>query len=111
MSDLDLQYPQKLQLDNESNLTLYNTSRYLTTLGKKPFGNIVEKEKMLVTRIFSFSTSFSTLTNNTFSFSATMSLSSANAFNLDQSKILLFGKGLIILHQVLPDNKILDWSN
>ena len=38
---------------------------------------------------------FPTLPETEFSFSVTFILSSANAFNLDQSNILLSGKGLI----------------
>ena len=37
---------------------------------------------------------FSTLPKTNFYFSVTFILSSANAFNLEQSKILSFGKGL-----------------
>ena len=47
-----------------------------------------------VTSIFSFPTMFSTLLKTNFSFSVTYILSSANALNLDQYKILLFGKEL-----------------
>ena len=47
-----------------------------------------EKEKML----FFFCTMFSTLPKANFNFSAKCILLSANAFNLDQSKYLLFGK-------------------
>ena len=39
---------------------------------------------------------FSTLSKTNFSFSVTFTLSSANAVNLDQSKILSFGKELMI---------------
>ena len=44
-----------------------------------------------------FPTMFPTLPISNFNFSFTFILSSANAFNMDQSKILLFGKGLITL--------------
>ena len=37
------------------------------------------------------------VTKQIFDFTATLILSSANAFNLDQSKILLFGKELTVL--------------
>ena len=52
-----------------------------------------EKVKMLVTSIFSFSHNvFRTAHNKCKFFNHT--LSAANALNLDQAKILLFGKGL-----------------
>ena len=52
-------------------------------------------EKVLVTSTFSpFPKMFSTLPKTNFNFSVTFILSSANALKLDQSKILLFGKGL-----------------
>ena len=54
----------------------------------------LEKEKMLVTRIFSFPTMFLTLLNTNLNFWVTFILLSANDFNLYQSKILLFGKEL-----------------
>ena len=56
-----------------------------------------EKEKMLVTSIFSFPTMFSTIPKTSFDILFKSFLSSANAFNLDLSKILSFGKGLICL--------------
>ena len=49
---------------------------------------------MLVTSIFSFSSMFSTLLEKELVFSVIFILLSANAFNLDQSKILSFGKEL-----------------
>ena len=48
---------------------------------------------------------FSTLSKTNFNFSVTFILLSANAFNLDQSKILLFG----IVNPLL-NNKILNQS-
>ena len=51
----------------------------------------LEKEKMLVTSIFSFNAMVSTLPKIIFSFSVTFILLSANAFNLDQTKILWLG--------------------
>ena len=53
-----------------------------------------DKEKLLGTSIFSFSHNVSTLSNSQVKGSVTFILSSANAFNLDQSKILSFGKEL-----------------
>ena len=55
-----------------------------------------EKEKMLVTSIFSFSHNVFYPSKTNFNFSATFNLSSANAFNLDQSKNLSFGKELTL---------------
>ena len=52
------------------------------------------KEKMLVTDIFSFSLNVSY--KNIFQISIMLILLSANLFNLNQSAILLFGKGLEI---------------
>ena len=57
-----------------------------------------EKEKILVTSIFSFShkvTLFSTHSKKNFCLYVTFILLSAKAFNLYQSKYLLFGKELI----------------
>ena len=54
-----------------------------------------EKEKMLVTSILSLSHVFY-LSQNKFQFLVFFILSSANAFNVDQTKILLFNKGLTL---------------
>ena len=51
-----------------------------------------EKEKMLVTSIFSFSLNVLYPTKERNNHLSAFNLSSANAFNLVQSKILLFGK-------------------
>ena len=53
---------------------------------------------MLITSIFSFS-------KTNFSFSVTFILLSANAFNLDLSKILLYGKVLIEFYVPEKDSK------
>ena len=54
-----------------------------------------EKKTMVVYEAFSlFVLMFSTLPKTNFNFSVTFIVLSANTFNLDQSKILLFGKGL-----------------
>ena len=54
-----------------------------------------EKEKMLVTSIFSFSHDvFYSIKKRKIVILATFYLASANAFNLDTSKILSFGKEL-----------------
>ena len=50
---------------------------------------------MLVTSIFSFSQNVFYPSQNKFHFSVTFFFSSANAFNLDQSKILSFGKEIM----------------
>ena len=65
-----------------------------------------EKEKMLlVTSIFSVSHNvFHPIKDQNHLFKYFI-LSSANAFNLDRSKILLFGKELIIPFNPLPDEK------
>ena len=59
-----------------------------------------EKEKMLVTCIFSYSPMFSTFPKTIVSFLDTSILSSANALNLERSKILRFGKGLSKMKQL-----------
>ena len=58
-----------------------------------------EKEKMLVTNIFSFSHNVFYISQANFSFCSTFILSSANAFNFGLSKILWFGKGLMYLQK------------
>ena len=59
-----------------------------------PQKTLWEKEKMLVTSIFSFSAMFSTLINREIMILAMFNLSSADAFNLVTFKILSFGKGV-----------------
>ena len=59
---------------------------------------------MLVTSIFYFSLNVFFPSNTDFNFSHTSMLLSVNAFNLDQSKILLFGKELILYQTVLSLN-------
>ena len=56
---------------------------------------------MLETSISPFPTMFSTQHTTNFNFPIAFNLLSANAFNLDQSKILLFGKDLIATFQLL----------
>ena len=64
----------------------------------KPFKNIVGKGKNAGNQHFLlFPTLFPTLPQTIFNFPVTFILSSASAFNLDQSKNLLFGKGLTSL--------------
>ena len=64
------------------------------TLRKKPFENIVGKEEMLETSIFSLFHNVFDPSQAKLQFLFTFIVSSANAFNVDQSKILLFGKEL-----------------
>ena len=49
---------------------------------------------------------FFTLPKTTFNISVTFVLLSANAFNLDQSKILMFGKELMTLRKIAFENII-----
>ena len=68
----------------------------------KPFENIVGKGENAGNHHFlHFPTIFSTRPNTDFNFSVTFILWSANAFNLDQFKKLLFGKGLRSLLKTL----------
>ena len=64
------------------------------TLKKKTSDNIVGKQKMLVTSIFSFPTMFSEVLKQISDFQ--MHLLSANVFNLNQSKNWLLGKELTL---------------
>ena len=75
-------------------------SLLLPTLRKKPLENIVRKGENAA---FSpFPTMFSTLSRTKIMIVATFNLSSANAFNLDQSRILSFGKELNHSHTMTP---------
>ena len=76
--------------------TLYHTIPTFNDTEEEGFGkHWGEKEKMLVTSIFSFSRSvFSTLSKRENIILATFNLSSTNAFNFVTSKILSFGKEL-----------------
>ena len=66
-----------------------------------------EKEKLLVTSNFSFSHSvFYPFFRIFLLFSLNLKLSSANCPNLDQSKILLFGKGLSLLCEAEPHSLV-----
>ena len=65
------------------------------TLKKKPFENIMGIGENAGNQHFLlFPQYFITLPNTKFNFFLAFILSSANAFNLDQSKILLFGQVL-----------------
>ena len=52
-------------------------------------------------QISSFSTVFSTLSDNFAPFSSNLKLSSVNSFSLEESEILLFGKGLFAYGYVM----------
>ena len=65
-------------------------SRLLTSLKKKPFENIVEKEESQ--HFSAFPTLFSTHPKTNVNFSIAFII--CNTFHSDQSKILSFGKGL-----------------
>ena len=80
----------------------------------KPFlKTLWEKEKMLVTSIFSFSHNVFLPFPKTNSIFHSHFLSSANALNLDQSKILSFGKELSLLYSLnftsSQNDSIVDW--
>ena len=63
-------------------------------LRKKSFKTLWEKEKMLVTSIFSFSHNVFYPYRNKLQILVTFMVKSANAFNLDKANFLGFGKGL-----------------
>ena len=67
----------------------------LTGLGRKPFENIVEKEKLLVQAISPFPTMFYTLSKTEIIIFVKFNLLSANAFNLVWSKVLSCGNGFL----------------
>ena len=69
------------------------------TVTKRPFENIEGKGENAGNQhflLFAFPTMFPTHPITNLYFSITFNLSSANAFNLDQSKILLFGTELTL---------------
>ena len=75
-------------------LMLYKTIPTFHDLGEDSFGKQLhfgEKEKMLVTSIFSFFTMFSTLSKREIIILATFNITSANVFNSITYKALLFG--------------------
>ena len=92
---LDYSYTKLAILDIACN-NFTTRSRLLTTLKKKPFENKTfwEKEKMLVTSIFSFSHNVFHPSPQKINFSVTFILLSASPFSLDRSKNLSFGKEL-----------------
>ena len=81
-------------LSSNSSDGVLTHSHTMTPLGKKPFENIVGKEKLLVQAISPFPTMFSTLSKTEIIIFVTFNLLSANAFSLVLSKILLAGNGL-----------------
>ena len=75
--------------------TLYHTIPLVTALKKRPFENIVGKGENAGNQHFLLFPQFFHPSQKEFlCFLVTFKLLSANAFNLDQSKILVFGKGL-----------------
>ena len=83
--------------NSQQQLTLYYAFPTFNDLKKKPFENRVgEGENGSNQHCLLFPTMFSTHPKTNFIFSVTFSLLSANAFNLDQSKILLFGTELAL---------------
>ena len=96
----------RLQLQTSKNqglfgkgLTLYHTiKRQFNDPVKEAFWKHCRKRRKCWEPAFSpFPTMFSTLSKTNFNFSPAFILSSANAFNLDQSKILSFGKELRVM--------------
>ena len=76
-------------------LTLYHTIPTFNNLEKEDFWKHCGKRQKCWQPTYSpFSTMFSSLPKTNVNFLVTPTLSSANAFNLDQSKTLLFGKEL-----------------
>ena len=74
-------------------LTLYRTILTFHDLRKKAFEDILRKEENARNQHFlPFPTMFSSFPKINFKFSVAFDLSSANTFNLDMSKILLFGR-------------------
>ena len=80
------------------------------TLENKAFENIMEKEIMLVTSFFYFSTIFSSLSRIPFPpFSSIWKLLSVKSFRLEESEVHCVGKKLIF--NSLRNDKTLDQSN
>ena len=78
-------------------LTVFTTqSRLFNDLGRRLWKILWEKEKMLVTSIISFFHIVFYPIKEIIIILRTLILSSANAFNLDQAKILSFGKVLTL---------------
>ena len=80
-------------------LTLYHTILTFNDPKKEAFWKHCGKRRKCWKPAFSpFPTMLSTLPKANFKFSVTFILSSANYFNLDQSKILSFGRELTLSH-------------
>ena len=69
-----------------------------------------EKEKMLVTSIFSFSHNVFYPRKTNLKFLVTFDLSPTNAFNLDMANILLFGKGIKQCKEILLCHALVKWE-
>ena len=121
MNDLDIIHPCYIDLicsktRNFGQIHIYSTcsqQMYLLyimiclTLSKRSPGFYVsevqifwkklwEKEKLLVTSNFSFSTVFTTHLESFLPFSSNSKMSSANSFSLEESKICCLGKGELL---------------
>ena len=73
------------------------------TLSKKPFENIEEKRENACNQHFLlFPQCFIPYENTKIIILSISIMSSANAFNLDQSKILSFGKEIKIVNSLYP---------
>ena len=72
----------------------------LTTLRKNPLKNVGKGENAGYQHFLLFPTLLSTHSKTNFTFKVTCILSSANVLILDQSKNLLFDKGLMYLQKV-----------
>ena len=73
-----------------------NKPWFLRVYSKNLLKTLWEKEKLLVTSNFSFSHSVFYPLRELSVISSNLKLSSANSFNLEESKMLSFGKGLNI---------------
>ena len=70
-----------------------NKPRFLRVCSTSLLKTLGEKEKLLVTRNFSYFPVFSTHSKSFLPLSSYLKLSSANSFSLEQSKICRLGKG------------------
>ena len=79
-------------------LTLYDIiPTFKDPCKRKPLKTLWEKEKMLVTSIFSFSHNVYYSFHNKIKFLSQIFLSSAHAFSLELSRILPFGLNYLLL--------------
>ena len=79
-----------------------NKPWFLRVCSKSLLKTLWEKEKLLITSNFSFSHSVFYPLRELSIISSNLKLSSANSFNLEESKMLSFGKGLISFDQPPP---------